>query len=269
VYWLIGLIQANRDWRRWRTLSEAQKALWFMGSSSLVMIMFVRSTVIGANDLAWRGSMVLQFVLLLWGAVYLTDRFSIHRETPAMGLSDQQLFDATLYLLLAIGCASSLYQLGMLRVYAPLSDRYHWTDFIQVANGDDSFALRSAYAELDRVVPINTVVQYNPDNKLTTQMLVYSRYQQAAGDPGCVTPFGGSAAECAHVQVGLQAIFDPHFGGNSSKAEVDRICQSLHINVLLVNALDPIWNRKDSWVWQDTPMIQNEFVRVYRCGSGL
>ena len=34
---VIGLIQANRDWRRWRTLSEAQKALWFMGGSSLVI----------------------------------------------------------------------------------------------------------------------------------------------------------------------------------------------------------------------------------------
>jgi len=268
IYMLIGLIQANRDWRRWRTLSEAQKALWVMGGSSLVMIMFVRSTVIGANDLAWRGAMVLQFVLLLWAAIYLTNRFSAHREAPARGLSDQQLFDATLYLLLAIGGASILYQLGMLRVYTLLSDRYHWTDFMQLANGDETFALRSAYAELDRVVPANAVVQYNPDSKLTTSMLIYSRYQQAAGDPGCITPFGGSAAECAPVQAGLQAIFDPPAGDKSSKADVDKICQSLHVSVLLVNSLDPVWNRRDSWVWQDTPMIQNEFVRVYRCGSG-
>jgi hypothetical protein len=268
VYMLVGLIQANRDWRRWRTLSEAQKALWVMAGSSLVMIMFVRSTVIGANDLASRGSMVLQFVLLLWTTVYLTNRFSAHREAPARGLSDQQLFDATLYLLLAIGGASTLYQLGMLRVYTLLSDRYHWTDFMQLANGDETFALRSAYAELDRVVPANAVVQYNPDSKLTTPMLIYSRYQQAAGDPGCITTFGGSMAECAPVQAGLQVIFDPQAGRFSSKAEVDKICQALHINVLIVNARDPIWNRRDTWVWQDTPMIQNKFVRVYRCGSG-
>lgn len=269
IYMLIGLLQASHDWRRWRSLPEAQRALWVMGGSCLVIILFVRSTVIGANDLAWRGAMVLQFVLLLWAAVYLTNRFSVHRESPARGLSDPQLFDATLYLLLAIGSASTLYQLGMLRVYAFLSDRYHWTDFMQLANGDETFALRSAYAEIDRVAPANAVVQYNPDSKLTTSMLVYSRYQQAAADPGCNTPFGGSAAECAPVEAALQDIFDPHAGGFSSKAEVDKICQSLHINVLLVNALDPVWNRKDSWVWQDTPVIQNQFVRVYRCGSGL
>ena len=124
--------------------------------------------------------MVLQFVLLLWAAVYLTNRFSAHREAPARGLSDQHLVDATLYMLLVIGGASTLYQLGMLRVYPLLSDRYHWTDFMRLANGDEAFALRSAYAELDRVVPANAVVQYNPDSELTTPMLVYSRYQQAS-----------------------------------------------------------------------------------------
>ena len=207
-------------------------------------------------------------VLLLWAAVYLTNRFSAHRESPVRGLSDQQLFNAVLYLLLAIGGASTLYQLGMLRVYSVLSDRYHWTDFMQLASGDETFALRSAYSEIDRVEPANAVVQYNPDSKLTTPMLVYSRYQQAAGDPGCMTTFGGSAAECAPVETGLQAIFDPHAGSNSSKAEADKICRALHINVLVVNALDPVWDQKDSWVWQETPMIQNAFVRVYRCGSG-
>ncbi len=270
IYMLIGLIQANRDWRQWRTLPEEQKALWVMAGSSLLMIMFVRSTVIGANDLAWRGSMILQFVLLLWAAIYLTNRLTTHREAPARGLSDQQLLDVTVYLLLAIGGASTLYQLGILRVYTVLSERYHWTDFIQLANGEDTFALRSAYAELDRVAPANAVVQYNPDSKLTTSMLIYSRYQQAdAGGSNCVTEFGGSVSQCPAVRAGLASIFDPPTGGFSSKAEVDTTCQSLHINVLLVNRLDLVWNRKDSWVWQDTPIVQNDFVRAYRCGGGL
>jgi hypothetical protein len=172
-------------------------------------------------------------------------------------------------MLLVIGGASSLYQLSMLRVYTFLSERYHWTDFMQLANGGDAYFLRRAYAELDHVVPSNAVVQYNPDTQLSTPMLIYSRYQQAdAGGSNCLTEFGGSMAQCPATQVGLKAIFDPQLGDKSSKAEVDEICQSLHINVLLVNALDPVWNRKDSWVWQDTPIIQNEFVRVYGCGSG-
>jgi hypothetical protein len=268
IYMVVGLRQAGRDWRQWRSLSEAQKALWFMGGSTLFVIMFIRSTVIGANDLAWRGAMVLQFVLLLWVAIYLADRLTTHRPR-ATGPTDQKLFDATLVMLLVIGGASSLYQLSMLRVYTFLSERYHWTDFMQLANGGDAYFLRRAYAESDHVVPSNAVVQYNPDTQLSTPMLIYSRYQQAdAGGSNCLTEFGGSMAQCPATQVGLKAIFDPQLGDKSSKAEVDEICQSLHINVLLVNALDPVWNRKDSWVWQDTPIIQNEFVRVYGCGSG-
>ena len=266
VYMLLGLIQAGRDWRNWRTMSEAQKALWVMGGSSLVVIMCIRSTVIGVNDLAWRGCMVLQFVLLLWTAVYLTNRVTTRRP-PAKGLTDRKLLDAILVMLLAVGAASTVYQLCRLRVYALLSDRNHWQNYLQMANGNNAFSLRSAYAELDLIVPANAIVQYNPDSTITTHMLVYSRYQQADGGPGCLAPFGGSAAECAPVQAGLQAIFDPHSGGASLKADVDGICQSLHINVLLVNALDPVWNRKDSWVWQDTPIIQNEFARAYKCGN--
>jgi hypothetical protein len=268
IYMVVGLIQANHDWRGWRTLPEAQKALWFMGGSTLVVIMYIRSTVIGANDLGFRGAMVLQFVLLLWAAMYLADRFTAHRP-PAKGLTDDKLLSAILILLLSVGVASSLYQLGMLRVYAFLRERHDWTDIMQLANGRETYALRTTYAELDRTVPANAVVQYYPESKLTTSMLVYSRYQQAAGDSGCIATFGGTAAECAQVQAGLTAIFDPHSGGNISKTQVDKICQSLHIDVLLVNALDPIWNAKDSWVWQSTPIIQNDFVRVYKCGSGL
>ena len=267
VYLLIGLAQASHDWRQWKTLSEAQKAFWVMAGSSLVMVLFVRSTVLRSNDLGWRSAMVLQFVLLLWAAVYLTNRFSTHREAPARGWSDEQMLGAMLYVLLAIGVASTVYGMAILRVYPLLSDRHHWTDFIDVASGEDAFAVRSAYADLDRVTPGNAIVQFNPDGKLINQMLVYSRYQQAAGDTGCNTTFGGLLAECAPLQAGLQAIFDPGAGDNSSKAEIDKICQSLHINVLLVNYRDPVWNRKDSWVWQETPMIQNEFVRIYRCGG--
>jgi hypothetical protein len=267
VYLLIGLARASRDWRRWRTLSEAQKAFWVMAGSSVLLSLFVRSTVLKSNDLGWRSAMVLQFVLLLWAADYLTNRYSTHREAPPRGWSDQQMLGAMLYTLMAIGVASTVYQLGILRVYPLLSDRHNWTDFIDVASGADAFAVRTAYADLDRVAPANAIVQFNPDGKLINQMLVYSRYQVAAGDTNCNTTFGGSADECAPLQAGLQAIFEPDARYNSTKVEVDKICHALHIDVLLVNAHDPVWIRKDSWVWQDTPIIHNQAVRVYRCGS--
>ena len=210
--------------------------------------------------------MVLQFVLLLWAAVYLTNRVSTRREAPAKGWSDEQMLGAMLYTLMAIGVVSTVYQLSILRVYPLLSDRHNWTDFIDIANGDDAFAVRSAFADLDRVASANAVVQFNPDGKLINQMMVYSRYQVAAGDTTCNTTFGGSADDCAPLQAGLKTIFDPHANDNSPEVEINNICQALHIDVLVVNAHDSIWNRKDSWVWQVAPIIQNDGVRIYKCG---
>ncbi len=271
IYMVVGLIQANHDWRRWRALSEAQKAIWFMAGSAFVVIMFFRSTVLqGPNDLAWRGAMVMQFPLLLWAAVYLANRVTTHRERPARGLSDQQLLSVALVVLLAIGGASSIYQLGMLRAYTLLSDEYHWVDYLHLASGRDTFFIRSTYAELDHSVSANAIVQYNPDTELFNQIMIYSRYQLAdAGGDNCMTEFGGSLDECPAIQDGLSAIFNPQPGDNSSRAEVDKACQALHVDVLVVNANDPVWIKNDSWVWQKAPMIQNEFVRVYKCGSGL
>ena len=270
IYMVVGLIQAGRDWRRWRTLSEAQKAMWVMAGSAFAVIMFVRSTVLlGPNDLAWRGAMVMQFPLLLWAAIYLADRVTTHRERPAKGLSDEQLLDVALVVLIALGSAASLYQLGMLRVYSVLSDKYHWADYLDLASGHDAYFVRSAYAELDHSVPADMVVQYNPETELFNQILIYSRYQEAdAGGSNCLTEFGGSEEQCPAMQDGLKAIFDPEPGDTSSKAEVDRICQALHVDVLVVNARDPVWTRRDSWVWEDAPFIQNEFVRVFKCGTG-
>jgi hypothetical protein len=103
-------------------------------------------------------------------------------------------------------------------------------------------------------------------------MLIYSRYQQVdASSPDCMTEFGGSLARCTTAQTELQTIFDLPLrtDDNISKVDVDRVCRALKINVLVINAFDPVWKRADSWVWQDSPVVYNEFVRVYKCGSDL
>lgn len=268
VYLLIAVVRATHDWRHRRALPEAEKALWFMAGSSFFVIMFLRSTVIMNNDLAYRGAMVLQFVLLLWAAAYLANRIAVDRELPVMRTSVQKLLNSSLIALIAVGGLSSVYQLSMLRAYTFLSEKYGWEEKLQMANGHDAFCIRTAYAGLDRTIPSNAIVQFNPESKLITQMLVYSRYQQVdAGGPNCFSEFGGSVEQCAAVRAGLQSIFDPDEVGDLSSHSVSNICRTLHVNVLIVDALDPVWKRSDSWVWQSTPIVQNEFVRALRCGD--
>lgn len=269
IYMLVGLIQADSDWRQWRALPEAQKALWFMAGSAFAIIMRVRSTVIGSNDLGFRGALVLQFVLLLWASIYLADWFSARRAPDARGLADRKFPTAAIITLIAIGGASSLYQLCMLRAYTPLSERYGWTDNLELARGHDAFMVRSAYQELDRIVPASAIVQFNPESALRNQMQIYSRYQEVdASSPDCMTAFGGLLSRCATVEADLQTIFNPASGALPAKAEVSQTCQRLHIDVLVVNALDPVWKREDSWVWRERPLVQNGFVRAFWCGEG-
>ena len=62
---------------------------------------------------------------------------------------------------------------------------------------------------------------------------------------------------------------NPVRGDVLTGADVAQVCRSLKVDVLLVNARDPVWNNPDSWVWKTKPSIQNDFVRIYQCGSGL
>ena len=228
--------------------------------TTLAVMIGLRSTTLGTNDLAWRGSMVLQFVLLLWTAIYLSERVAAHRIKLSIALS----------VLILIGGASSLYQLFMLRSFSYLSEKDNWKMTIMLAKGHEAFLIRNAFAALDRTTSPDAIVQYSSETKLSLQFAVYSRYQAAdVFGPGCPTAFGGSPEQCPPVQAQLHRIFNPDAGDNPTKADVARICNALKINVLMVNAQDPIWSLPGSWIWQATPSLQNDFVRVYRCDAGL
>ena len=54
-----------------------------------------------------------------------------------------------------------------------------------------------------------------------------------------MTTFGGSLTESPNAEAALQALFDPRSENIPSKGDVYQVCHKLHINVLVVNALDP------------------------------
>jgi hypothetical protein len=223
-------------------------------------MLFLRSTAIATNDLGHRSALVLQFVLLLWAAIYLAEK----------GLKSRSFLSVTLIGLIVLGGASSLYQLCMLRAYPILAERHGWRSELMMGTGREVFLVRSAYAELDRIVPSDTVVQYNPESDQRLQMLIYSRYQQVdASFPDCSIAFGGSLSACLGIQDRLRAIYDPGPTESPTRADVNRVCAALRIQTLVVNGRDPVWSRPDSWMSQDSPIVQNDYVRIYKCGGNL
>src|ERR1017187_2546050 len=116
----IGLIAlkrlraAKKPWSRWELAACA------MAGSSIAVCTFLRSGVIGNNDLGCRGFLPAQFILLLC-AVSLAGE-------PA--LRGRRLHGWLAFLLLA-GAASSVYQVCLLRGFTVLSEfarvtRYPW-----------------------------------------------------------------------------------------------------------------------------------------------
>ncbi len=53
-----------------------------MAASALLVMIFLRSTAITTNDLGHRSALVLQFVLLLWTAIYLAEKGLKSRRFP-------------------------------------------------------------------------------------------------------------------------------------------------------------------------------------------
>jgi hypothetical protein len=93
---------------RGKRLTRAESAAWVMIATSVTICTFLRSSVIGNNDLGWRGFLIAQFGLLLIAVDVLA-------EIPARR--------AFLAVLLVLGAAGSAYEIGINRFYAPLADR--------------------------------------------------------------------------------------------------------------------------------------------------
>ena len=270
VYFVIGFYRAECDWKQRKTISDAEKALWTMALSALFVMMFLRSTFIQGNDLGVRGALLLQFVLLLWTATFLSEDAP---STERVGVQQSSmLFRVTLVVLIAAGAAGSLYQLCTLRTFAYFNEKYSWQSslqgFGQIPTGRQSFQIRDAYAALDRGTDYKSIVQFNPESDLRLYLLQYSRYQAVdAFYPDCAIAFGGSMSDCRRVGPSVKSIFDPDPGYSPSIADVVGVCQRLGIKVLVVTSIDPIWTNAGSWMWSSKPFVSNDFVRMYHCDA--
>jgi hypothetical protein len=267
IYFAVGVFQWKQDWKQRGKIDEAQRCLWLMVLATLTVITFFRSTVIESNDLAWRGSMILQFVLLLWTAVYLTDRVTQNSYRPWRFKLSLGRPIATLIL---IGGLSSAYQLFFLRTFNMFNDSGDWQHELGMSSGAEAIRIRETYHQLDQIASADDIAQFNPEGLINLQFLVYSRYQLVdAFSSDCGIAFGGSLEQCRQLGMQLKRIYNPAHGDQTTGGELFNLCNSMKINWLMVDARDPVWIEPGSWVWQKSPAISNDFVRVYRCNADL
>jgi len=238
---------------RGKPLTSAESATWMMIAISVTICTFLRSSVIGNNDLGWRGFLIAQFGLLLLAVDVLAD------------LCEHRTF---LVILLLLGAAGSAYEIGINRFYAPLADKGVVPIFSWLASdrhaGERNYANREAGEWVTAATPSTGVVQFNPVlAEQNTSALLYSERPTLAADASCMSTFGGDPALCSSVIGALSRVFPRK--GETAATDLDSVCHILPIDFIAASDTDPEWNDRHSWVWTQTPVFANAYVRVFRC----
>jgi len=243
--------------RRWRLLDEAGRTAVVLAVAGLVVCSFVRSTVIDTNDFGVRGVLIAQFFLLVLAGRWMETSRAIAGRLERWSVMG----------LLVLGVMSTVYQAGMLRVYLPW--REHRGDAEVVGLAEQSFALKRAYAAMDRVLAQDAVVQFNHRPALKyvefAQLMTVGRQVAASTSRDCGAVFGGNAAACAVVSGRVTHLFAAS-GVDRAAAVAD--CRSLGVDYLIVTAWDGPWQEKNGWAWTLPVMTATEKVRVLACKAG-
>jgi hypothetical protein len=281
----IGFLCLARDRRSRRPLGENQRLAWTVVAVCLLAMTILKSNTTGANDLGWRGMLVVQFVLSVWAAPLTYEvcrRKSVVRQAAVSGRDSVSQSAPTtrpwpgwvkisLLCTLAIGVAGTAWQLIALRCYGPLADSGTWKREERFMGppgfGERTYWMRQGFGRLNEMTSPNTIVQFNPVRDEVLIARLYSDRQNAMGDDGCGSAFGGDLQKCRDAFRYFAAVFnDPD---TVSAWNVNQFCDKFAIPVLVATDADPVWGDPNSWVWRSPVLVSNPQMRAVRCGTGL
>jgi len=261
-FFLVGLIVVQKLRKRGGSLSREELASAIMVATSILICSFVRSSVIDNNDLGWRGLLIAQFVLLLWGADVLADYKSL--------VNGRRL----LSVFIVLGAAGSVYDLAINRVFPVLADDglvppLYWMSQDRQF-GERTYASRYAYEWAERVTPAAAAIQFNPNVAFQeTPAMLYSGRRFVASDPGCNMAFGGDPKLCAAAVSRLADFYS--VPAKPESPGIADVCRDIPAALMIAKDTDPVWTDQRSWVWTDTPIFANRYIRLFECpkaGSG-
>jgi hypothetical protein len=265
-YFLVFLIYLVPAWRGRTALTPAQRSLVFISVASIPLLSLVRSGVLVSNDFGWRAALPLQFSLLLLASELITrwrlaDRTGLPHNTP-------HWLRSIAALALVIGVYSTLYQALLMRFSGPLVVAAHKRAVHDPVAGNlshDAYISYLGYAQLDRVIPQDAVVQFNPvqpDEFWKGVDLAGVDHQAAMGfdKPWCGSEFGGDPSGCP----AMAAAIDPLFNGATAE-QARATCHQYGVQYLVASIYDPAWKDKSDWVWTLSPVVSDEEFRALDC----
>jgi hypothetical protein len=267
----VAILRFKRELLGVSPLTRQQRTAWVMLGCCLLVVSTLQSdtTFTAGNDLGFRGMLVVQFVLLLWAAPLVHDVF-FDSEKRAHAHIAGPVWKTVLAGSLALGVLGTLCQLALLRSYAPLAaaGKIARTEpFLGVSPGMDkrAYRLREGLSQIEKVTTPGSLLQYNPASQNVWLIHLYSKLQAAAADSGCGAAFGGDVERCRQAMPYLEALFQSP--AVSRSWDLDRLCDSFSVNVLVATDADPIWYDTGSWVWTRKTLLSNESLKAIPCGT--
>ena len=263
LYFFALLAYLVPRWRNRKPLNFPERTLLFLTLATFPFISFIRSEVLNINDFGIHGGMFIEFCLLL-----LASGFALglnRRKQPDTATASAQEFTQTplwlrsgFKLFLFFGALSSVYIAVILRVgilalpdVATLSHK--------------AYISALGYAKLDSAIPRDAVVQFDPasPNTFWTNVDLANINRQAAivsDTLWCGSELGGDPSGCPAMLAAIPPLF-LHATAGSART----VCRAYHIDYLVADIYDPVWNDKSSWVWALHPVVSDPEFRALDC----
>ena len=264
-------------------LTLGQRALWAIFFAASISWLFISSSVTSAgNDLGSHAGLLLRFILVLWSPPYLLELWALRHSFFQLPLR-RQLAPGLATICLALGLAGGLFDAVLHRVSIPLFDaglmKRPAGTLLSDHLGERFLAMRSAWRQLDKVLPPDARVQFDPFAALQPALSRYSNRQLVASDGGCGTAFGGNYDLCPPVRAQLRHLFDEEKTSiivdgvtldavpetTITVADFDRTCHALSLSAVLVESTDPVWSQPGSWATTLQPAFDSPTIRAFLC----
>jgi hypothetical protein len=215
---------------------------------SLITASLLRSTV-RQNDLGNRSLMPAQLVMLLLGA----EMVLLLRPASAGRLP--RVVRNRIIATLALGVATTVYDMYLLRFYTTVSD------------GKQNLAMRQIYCQLKNITRKDAVVEINPDAKVEPPFFGIDPFygsnagrQLLVGDKIYATMFGIDWTAIASTYDDAVAMFE-----KDDLSQAEALARRYRVRALIVKHSDPLWQRitPEQATGKSAPVLANDYVRVY------
>ena len=235
----------------------------------VILLSFVRSTVLVINDLGMRGWLLGQFILIVW-AVDIFNASSKEQTllTPTLfkSTSNSKRINDLLTILLVVGIMTTALEAASTRFWTILVD----AGVVGVPNelspdtnlGKRTYGARLAYEYIRDHTPQNIIIQNNPATFLDRPSGLYGTRQMVIADR---TAYGVPAEVFKDMSTAIGRIFQSEDVQNW--ISIDRICNQYSIQAIVIKDTDPLWSSLTVLREHRTPIYVNQHYAVFACSN--